>query len=143
MKKILIGIVTVTRAILLYFTVVIDRLSMALFIGVPLPDTNYSKDIPKVDENTTNEEIENIVEMEDRLNIKYIKDYLPKARKRTLIVISILTAIYLGTVLSWFYIGITVGIIINILIVVFVVQFTRGYFSDKNKKQDEHTNNRV
>lgn len=136
MKKAVIAFATVVQTILRYFTIVIDRLVMAPFIGVPLPEINYSKQVPVVDEFTTNEEIEEIVDLEDSLTIKYFKEYLPKARRRTLRVIITLTAIYLFIKLSWFYLAVVAGSIINIAIVVFVVQFLRGYFSTRKTKTE-------
>lgn len=131
MKKAITTFIIVIRAILLFLIVVIDRFTMALFIGVPLPDMNYKKDVPKVDENTTDDQIEQIVDLEDRLKTSYVKDYIPKARRRALTIISTLTSYYLFTILSWTTLGIVAG---TAALIVTSILVSRRFTRKRDKK---------
>ena len=140
MKKAVIAFATVAQTILRYFTIVIDRLVMAPFIGVPLPEINHSKQVPVVDEFTTNEEIEDIVDLEDSLTIKYFKEYLPKARRRTLRTIAISTTIYIFTLVSWTTVFLTLGTGAVAFSVTLLIQYLIKRAKNKSNERNNDNN---
>ena len=56
MKKILSWIRIITSSVLTYCIIAIDRLSMALFIGVELPSIHYNRGIDEIIDTSTDEE---------------------------------------------------------------------------------------
>lgn len=134
MKKVLKAIIIGIKGLLLYLTVMIDRFSMAPFIGIPLPDTNYKKDVPVVDENTTDEQIEQIVDIEDRLKVRYKKDYIPKAIRRSIYVTTTILSYCLFTILSWTTLAIIAGI--GVLTVTSIL-VSRRWTIKRTKKNEE------
>jgi len=99
MKKVLTVTMIVLRGILMYVIVVIDRLAVSFLINIELP--GLKKKPLVADENTTDEQIAQSVIDEEKHDIMYIKEYFPKARKRSLTAVTIALSYYLFTILSW------------------------------------------
>lgn len=117
----------------MYIHVVIDRFTMAPFVGVDLPTVKNKKIV--IDENTTDEQIDQSV-IDDEKHLKMFRDeYLPKARRRSTKIIIAAIAVYLFTILSWtILLIITSAIAVSIGIGILVLRIKR-----KTNKVDDET----
>ena len=115
MKKALTTLLIAIRVITVYLTVVIDRLTMALFIGVDLPP--FAKKDIIVDENTTDDQIAESIKDEQQHELMFRNEYLPKARRRAWKAITLSLGLYFFIILSWLKVLIVVSTVVLLVIV--------------------------
>jgi len=98
MKKALTLVLSIFRGLRLYFILTVDRFIMSPFAGVDLPSMHYDRNLPKIDENTTDKDKLKITNQSRDNKYNYINGYYKKARKRARIATEIVIVLYL---LNW------------------------------------------
>jgi len=99
MKSRIRKILLILKAILIYFVIVIDRLTMSLFIGVNLPAFKIRENV--IDETTSDDDIERIINLQQEHDSMYKLEYLPRSRKRVLIIVGLTIAAYISSLIDW------------------------------------------
>ncbi len=95
MNKALTLVLSIFRGLRLYFIITVDRIVMSPFAGVELPSLHYDRNLPKIDENTSDKDKLTITNQSRENKHKFLNDYYKKARKRARITTVIVLAVYL------------------------------------------------